>query len=474
MNKPPYDEAIEQIAEYVCDTDRAADTTAAATARLCLLDALACAAHASTDPACLRTIAPAFGHTGACPVPATDIRTLLPEAAFATGVLIRWLDFNDAWLAREWGHPSDTIGALLPLLGSAACPLRGGRPVVADLLTAMVQAYEIQGVLACGTALNRHGLDHVVFVRVAVSAVATGLLGGTREDVARAVAHAWADGGCLRVYRHAPNVTWRKSWAAGDAARRALQLADLAMRGAEAPRTPLTAPGWGFSDALLRGEPVTLPRPLGASVMPAVLLKPWFPAEFHGQSTVEAAFALHRQVSDRVADVTRVEIRTHESAMRIIDKTGPLAGPADRDHCLQYMVAVALLRGELRAADYDDGAAADPRIDRLRAVTTVAEDERFTREYLDPERGAAASALRVHFHDGEHTEWVEVSFPVGHPARRAEATDHVDAKLRQGLQGAFGQARAADLHAMLSDPEFDAVEVRCLLEALALTPRHDD
>lgn len=451
-----YDEVIEQIAEYTAHPERIDSDLALRTARLSFLDAVACAFLGLADAECRRMAEPLFPSAVAHPsrVIGTSYATDPVQAAFSTGTLIRWLDFNDTWLALEWGHPSDNLAAILPVADHLAQRARAAgdaAPTLRDVLVAMIQAHEIQGVLALGTALNRHGLDHVAFVRVASTAVATRLLGGSEEDIRRALGHAWTDGGALRTYRHAPNVTWRKSWAAGDAASRAVKLSYLALRGAEAPRTPLTAKGWGFQDSLLGGHQVTLPQPLGSYVMENVLLKPWFPAEYHGQTAVEAAFRLAPVVKDRIDQIDRIEVRTHEAAVRIIDKTGPLANPADRDHCLQYMIAIGLLHGRLDEEHYSDEVAADPRIDMLRERTTVTEDPEYSRAYLDPAERAVANALRITFRDGTDTGWVEVRIPIGHPRRRQEAEPLVHEKLRRGLGSVLPADRAAQAVEVLSD-----------------------
>ncbi|MEU5726076.1 bifunctional 2-methylcitrate dehydratase/aconitate hydratase [Micromonospora sp. NPDC047738] len=466
-----YDDVLVQIAEYAAHPERIESELALRTAHLSFLDATACAFLGLADAECRRTAEPLFPTAAPHPsrVLATGYATDPVQAAFSTGTLIRWLDFNDTWLALEWGHPSDNLAAILPLadhLAQRARAAGGTPPTVRDVLVAMIQAHEIQGVLALGTALNRHGLDHVAYVRIASAAVATRLLGGSEEDIRRALGHAWVDGGALRTYRHTPNVTWRKSWAAGDAASRAVRLAYLALRGAESPRTPLTAKGWGFQDSLLGGHQVALPQPLGSYVMENVLLKPWFPAEYHGQTAVEAAFRLAPAVRDRVTAIDRIEIRTHEAAVRIIDKTGPLANPADRDHCLQYMVAIALLHGRLDEEHYTDEAAAEPRVDALRERMIVTEDPEYSRAYLDPAERAVANALRITFSDGTDTGWQEIRIPIGHPRRRPEAEPLVRDKLRRGLRAALDAERAelvaerlADRGGLLDTPADDLLDL---------------
>ena len=452
------DRVIEDLAAYVLAPVPGGERARSA-AHLSLRDALACALLALADETCRRLLEPPFASAGPVAVPGTRHRLDPLLGAFAIGTAVRWLDFNDTWLALEWGHPSDNLGAIL---AAAAAAGRTGR----DVLEAMVQAYEVQGTLAGALALNRHGLDHVAYVRIASAGVSARLLGGGRAAVETALANAFLDGAPLRAYRHGPNVTWRKSWAAGDATSRGLRLAQLALADPTVPPAPLTAPGWGFQDALAGGAEIEL-GPLGSTVVENVLLKPWFPAEYHGQAAVEAALKLHAEVGARADAVAAVEVVTHESALRIIDKRGPLANPADRDHCLQYMVAVALLRGELTSDLYSDAAAADPRIDRLRELTAVIEDPEYSRAYLDPAERAVASRLRVTFGDGSATGWVEVRFPIGHPRRRAEGEPLVAAKLRSALEGTFGAARAADLAALLDDRErVEALPASDLLEAL--------
>ncbi|MGH3412068.1 MAG: MmgE/PrpD family protein [Marmoricola sp.] len=459
---PSYDEVVGTIADYVCGP-----LPEWRAVHLPLVDALACALLASADPECTRVIEPPYsgGDAGGVRVPGTRLSTPPVDAAFATGALVRWLDFNDTWLAQEWGHPSDNLGGLLPLCDHLAGSSRDRRPTTADLMVALAQAYEIQGALAGHTALNRHGLDHTGFVRVATAAVATRLLGGRRDQVAAAVAHAFADAGPLRVFRHAPNVTWRKSWAAGDAVARGLWLAGHAVRVDDAPPRPLTTPGWGLQDALLDGEPILLDGPLGSRVAEGVLLKPWFPGEYHGHSAVEATLTLRERVLPWLTEVSRIDVAACEAAVRIIDKRGPLSGHADRDHCLQYMVAIALLYGAPTGRHYGDVVAADPRIDRLREVTSATEDPAYTRAYHDPGQRAVPARVTIHGPAGL-AESSEVWFPVGHPRRRAEATPLVEAKLRRGLQTALPDADH-DLATLLLDADaLGALPVDVLLDRL--------
>ncbi len=464
--RPPADPLLVEIADYVCeshdgpaaDGPSALSVEAYATARLCLLDSLACAFEALAFPACTRLLGPVVPGTSVpsgARVPGTSFELDPVQAAFDLGALVRWLDFNDTWLAAEWGHPSDNLAAILAVADwrSRTAPAEGRAPFrIRDVLTAMIQAHEIQGVLALENAFNRAGLDHVLLVKVASTALATRLLGGSREQVVDALSQAWVDGGVLRTYRHAPNTGSRKSWAAGDAASRGVRLALLTLRGEQGYPSALTAPTWGFQDALFRGRPVTLGRPLGSYVMENVLFKISFPAEFHAQTAVEAALQLRPSVVDRLDQIRSVEITTHESALRIIDKRGPLRNPADRDHCLQYMVAVALLKGSLTAADYEDAAAADPRIDALREKMACVEDPRYSRDYLDPEKRSIANALRVVFEDGSATERVEVEYPLGHRRRRGEGLPLLQAKFEASLRR-FPPEQAAALLAAVADPE---------------------
>src|SRR5690606_27239025 len=370
--RPPPDRLLTDLADYVLEF-RADGEEARRIARYCLLDTLGCGMLALKFPACTKLLGPVVpGATLAngARVPGTRHELDPVTAAFNVGTLVRWLDFNDTWLAAEWGHPSDNLGAILAVADyeSRRRTAAGEAPLhVRDVLTAMIKAHEIQGVLALDHAFNRVGLDHVLLVRIASTAVATALFGGTRDEIVAALSHAWIDGGALRTYRHAPNTGSRKSWAAGDATARGVRLALLAQRGEMGYPSALTAPRWGFQDVLYKGREIALSRDLGSYVMENVLFKISFPAEFHAQTAVEAALQLHATVRDRLDAIERVEIETQEAGVRIIDKTGPLANPADRDHCLQYMVAVALIFGQLTAADYEDDVARDPRIDALRA-----------------------------------------------------------------------------------------------------------
>jgi 2-methylcitrate dehydratase len=354
--------------------------------------------------------------------------------------MIRWLDFNDTWLAAEWGHPSDNLGGILATADwLSRNAVAAGKPplVVRDVLTAMIKAHEIQGVIALRNSFNRVGLDHVVLVKVASTAVVGQLLGLSNEAIVNAVSLAWVDGQSLRTYRHAPNTGSRKSWAAGDATSRAVRLALIARTGEMGYPSALSAKTWGFYDVLFKGEPFRFERPYGSYVMENVLFKISFPAEFHAQTAVECAMQLHPQVKDRLADIAKITIRTHESAIRIIDKKGPLANPADRDHCIQYMVAVPLIHGRLTAADYEDDIAADPRIDALRARTECVEEPQFSRDYLDPGKRSIANAITIEFKDGSRTDEVVVEYPIGHRRRRKEGMPLLIEKFRTNLARRF-------------------------------------
>jgi 2-methylcitrate dehydratase len=464
----PLDPIIAQIADYVCEPTTFSDE-ALATARLCLLDSLGCAALALDFPACMKLIGPVVpGATwpAGARVPGTSLSLDPVQAAFCFGALVRWLDYNDTWLAAEWGHPSDNLGAILMVTDwlSRQRQLEGKTPLsVRDVLNAMIQAYEVQGVLALDNAFNRVGIDHVILVRVASAAVTTRLLGGTREQVANAVSQAFLDGGPLRTYRHAPNTGSRKSWAAGDATRRAVQLALWTLAGEMGYASALTTPGWGFQDAMFRGRTITMARPLGHYVMENILFKVSFPAEFHGQTAVEAALRLHPLVKDRWDQIERIQLDTQEPAARIIAKSGPLNNPADRDHCLQYMVAVALIHGSLVAEHYEAEAAAHPLIERLRDRMTVTEVPSYSRDYLDPDKRSIANAIQVTFADGTQTPRIEVEYPLGHRRRRDEARPILVEKFRQN---AGGRLPGADRLAMLfqNPGELDALPVPSLVD----------
>jgi 2-methylcitrate dehydratase len=469
--RPPFDSLLTAIADYALNPGIESDE-AYETARYCLMDTLGCGLLALKYPACTKLLGPIVPGTSVpsgSRVPGTDLTLDPVRAAFNIGTLIRWLDYNDTWLAAEWGHPSDNLGAILavadfasrkgsrpPAVSSAARSvveaLPTGRYIVRDLLTAMIQAHEIQGVLALENSFNRVGLDHVLLVRIASTAVATRLLGGGRDQIINALSNAWLDGGALRTYRHAPNTGSRKSWAAGDATSRGVFHAFLALQGEMGYPSALSAKTWGFSDVLFRGQPVRLARPLGSYVMEHVLFKVSFPAEFHAQTAVEAAVKLHPLVRDRLDQIREVIISTQEAAIRIIDKTGPLYNPADRDHCLQYITAIGLIFGALSAEHYEDALAKDPRIDALRMKMVVREEARYSREYLDAGKRSIANAVQVLFIDGTSSPKVEVEYPIGHRRRRREAIPLLVKKFEASLAEVFSTWQAQRITALFREP----------------------
>ena len=441
------DQVLLDIADYVL-TYEVSSGLAFETARNCLIDTLGCGLEALEYPACTKLLGPIVEGTvvpNGAKVPGTRYQLDPVQAAFNIGAMIRWLDFNDTWLAAEWGHPSDNLGGILATADwlSRTAVAAGGRPLtMLTVLESMIKAHEIQGCIALENSFNAVGLDHVVLVKVASTAVVSRLLGLTREQLVNALSLAWVDGQSLRTYRHAPNTGSRKSWAAGDATSRAVRLALMAKTGEMGYPTVLTAKTWGFYDVSFRGRPFRFQRPYGSYVMENVLFKVAYPAEFHAQTAVEAAMALHPQVAHRIADIKKIVIRTHEAAIRIIDKTGPLNNPADRDHCIQYMVAVPLIFGRLTAEDYEDARAADPRIDALRAKMICVEDPAFTRDYHDPEKRSIANGLTVEFADGSSLPEVVVEYPLGHKRRRAEGIPLLEKKFVTNLGRRFSPAQA--------------------------------
>jgi 2-methylcitrate dehydratase len=452
------DQVLTDIADYVC-SHAIKSAEAYNTARLCLMDTLGCGLEALEYPACTKLLGPVVPGAvlpNGAKVPGTAYQLDPVTAAFNIGALIRWLDFNDTWLAAEWGHPSDNLGGILATADwlSRTRLAQGGKPLVMrDVLTGMIKAHEIQGVIALENSFNRVGLDHVVLVKVASTAVVTHMLGGTRAEIVDAVSNAWIDGQSLRAYRHAPNTGSRKSWAAGDATSRAVRLALMTLKGEMGYPSALTAKTWGFYDVLFKGRPFRFKRPFGSYVMENVLFKISYPAEFHAQTAVEAAILLHPQVKDRLDAVKKIVITTHESAIRIIDKKGPLNNPADRDHCIQYMAAVGLIKGSLTAADYEDAAAADPRIDRLRSKMTCVEHKPWTRDYLDPAKRSIANAVQVFFNDGTKTDRIAVEYPLGHRRRRQEGIPQLEAKFRVNLARRFAPKRQQAILALCSDAQ---------------------
>ena len=445
--RPDPDDELAVIADYVTgfsiDSAEAYDT-----ARHCLMDTLGCGFLAQRFPECAKHLGPVVPGTvvpNGARVPGTQFELDPVKAAWDIGCVIRWLDFNDTWLAAEWGHPSDNLGGILASADfvSRRAVAAGKQPLMMqDVLTAMIKAHEIQGCLALENGFNRVGLDHVLLVRVASTAVATQILGGSHAQIVDALSHAFVDGSALRTYRHAPNAGPRKSWAAGDATSRAVRLALLVLKGEIGYPSALTAPTWGFYDVCFKGEQFAFQRPYGSYVMENVLFKISFPAEFHAQTAVEAAVRLHAQVAHRIDDIERIVLTTHESAIRIISKTGALNNPADRDHCLQYMTAIGLLKGDLTADDYENEVAADPRIDRLREAMQVEEDQRYSREYHEPDKRSIANAVQVFFKDGTSTEKVAVEYPIGHRRRRAEGIPLLISKFESNLATRFPAAQA--------------------------------
>jgi 2-methylcitrate dehydratase len=460
------DQPLIDIAEYVLNYDVTQSREAMETARYCFMDTLGCGLLALNYPACTKLLGPVVpGATmpGGVRVPGTSYELDPVRAAFNMGAMVRWLDFNDTWLAAEWGHPSDNLGGILAIADylSRRAAANGKKPLsMRDVLAAMIKAHEIQGVIALENSFNRVGLDHVLLVRIASTAVVTGLLGGTRQDVINAVSNAWLDGGALRTYRHAPNTGSRKSWAAGDATSRGVWLALAALRGEMGYPSALSAPVWGFQDVLFRGNALSFSQGYGTYVMENILFKISFPAEFHAQTAVEAAVKLHPQVKNRLDEIDKIVIETQESGVRIIDKTGPLKNPADRDHCIQYMVAVPLLKGNLTAEDYEDAAAMDPRLDALRDKMEVRENKRFTKDYLDPARRSIGNALQIFFTDGSSTKRVAVEYPVGHHRRRSEAIPLLQAKFEQNIATRLSERQCQKiLHLCADQPRLETTPV---------------
>lgn len=454
--RPAPDQVIADIANYVNDY-QIQSSEALDTARYCLMDTLGCGLEALSYPACTKLLGPIVPGTNVpngAKVPGTSYQLDPINAAFNIGAMIRWLDFNDTWLAAEWGHPSDNLGGILAVADwlSRTRIAEGKTPLfMKDVLIGMVKAHEIQGVIALENSFNRVGLDHVVLVKIASTAVVAKMLGASFEQIIDAVSNAWLDGQSLRTYRHAPNTGSRKSWAAGDATSRAVRLALMVMKGEMGYPSALTAKTWGFYDVLFKGKPFAINQPYGSYVMENVLFKISFPAEFHAQTAVECALQLHPDhinkidTLEKINHIDRIEITTHESAIRIIDKTGPLNNPADRDHCIQYMAAVGLLKGNLTAQDYEDAVAQDPRIDALRAKMQCIENKQFTQDYLDPSKRSIANALQIFYQDGTHSEKITVEYPIGHRRRRAEGIPELIKKFSKNLNREFDPEHAAKL-----------------------------
>jgi 2-methylcitrate dehydratase len=467
-NRPGWDQVLVDIVDYV-ERYEIKSALAYETARNCLIDTLGCGLEALEYPACtklLGSIVPGSIVPNGAKVPGTQFQLDPVQAAFNIGTMIRWLDFNDTWLAAEWGHPSDNLGGILATADwlSRNAVAAGKKPLaMKDVLTCMIKAHEIQGCIALENSFNKVGLDHVVLVKVASTAVIARMLGLSREEILNAVSLAWVDGQSLRTYRQAPNTGSRKSWAAGDATSRAVRLALIAKTGEMGYPSVLTAKTWGFYDVLFMGQPFKFQRPYGSYVMENVLFKISFPAEFHAQTAVEAAMTLHaalRKVGKTADDIRKITIRTHEACIRIIDKKGPLNNPADRDHCIQYMVAVPLLYGHLTAADYEDEVAADPRIDPLRDRIVCVEDPAFTADYHDPQKRSIANALTVELNNGEVLPEVVVEYPIGHARRRKEGIPLLEAKFKTNLARRFPpRQQKAILDVSLDQQKLEAMPV---------------
>ena len=466
--RPKPDQVLVDIVDYVTKY-RIRSDLAYETARNCLIDTLGCGFEALSYPACTKLLGPIVPGTvvpNGAKVPGTPHQLDPVQAAFNLGAMIRWLDFNDTWLAAEWGHPSDNLGGILATADwlSRNAIASGGKPLVMrDVLTAMIKAHEIQGCIALENSFNKVGLDHVVLVKVASTAVVAQMMGLSRDEIVNAVSLAWVDGQSLRTYRHAPNTGSRKSWAAGDATSRAVRLALIAKTGEMGYPSVLTAKTWGFYDVLFKGKPFAFQRPYGSYVMENVLFKISFPAEFHSQTAVEAAMTLHAELAKlgkSAEDVKKITIRTHEACIRIIDKKGPLDNPADRDHCIQYMVAVPLIFGRLTAADYEDAVAKDPRIDALREKIVCVEDPRFTKDYHDPDKRSIANALTVEFRDGKKLKEVVVEYPIGHKRRRKDGIPLLVDKFKVNLARVFPAKQiAAILDVSLDQKKLEAMPV---------------
>ncbi|WPS88096.1 2-methylcitrate dehydratase [Brevibacillus halotolerans] len=452
------DELIEQITDYVLHK-RITSLEAFETARYVLLDTLGCGVLALSYPDCTKLLGPIVPGTvvpNGCRVPGTSFVLDPVRGAFNIGCIIRWLDYNDTWLAAEWGHPSDNLGGILAVADyiSRVRISEGKQPLTMhQVLESMIKAHEIQGVLALENSLNRVGLDHVLFVKIATTAVVAQMLGGTREEINNALSNAWLDNSSLRTYRHAPNTGSRKSWAAGDATSRGVQLAMMALKGEMGYPTALTAPGWGFQDVLFNKQELKLARPLDAYVMENVLFKVSYPAEFHAQTAAECAIKLHPEVMARFDEIDSITITTHESAIRIIDKVGPLNNPADRDHCLQYITAIGLLFGDIKADHYEDLAASDPRIDILRNKMVVVENKQYSIDYLEPSKRSIANAVQVHYKDGSSSEQIECEYPLGHRFRRGEAIPKVIEKFVENVRTHYSQKQVRKIKEACMDSE---------------------
>ncbi|MCM3238587.1 bifunctional 2-methylcitrate dehydratase/aconitate hydratase [Heyndrickxia oleronia] len=446
------DSVIETIADYVLDKEITSEV-ALETARYVLIDSLGCGFLALRYPECTKHLGPIVPGTivpNGSRVPGTSFELDPVHAAFNIGCIIRWLDYNDTWLAAEWGHPSDNLGGILAVADYLS-RTRKRTLKMRDILVAMVKAHEIQGVLALTNSLNRQGLDHVLFVKIATTAVVTGMFGGTKEEIMNAVSNAWIDNSSLRTYRHFPNTGSRKSWAAGDATSRGVRLAFMALKGEMGYSTALSAPNWGFQDVLFDGKEITLSRTLDSYVMENILFKISYPAEFHAQTAAECAVRLHPIVRDRLDEVNRIVIDTQESAVRILDKKGPLHNPADRDHCLQYITAIGLIYGTINADHYEDETAQDQRIDQLRDKMVIVENKQYSIDYLDPNLRSIANAVQIYFKDGSVSEKIECQYPIGHPFRRDEGVPLLIKKFQDNLETCFPVKQVQEIMSICMD-----------------------
>lgn len=472
--RPDPDKVLVKIADYALNIS-IESKEALTTARYCLMDTLGCGLLALTFDDCKNLLGPYVENTqvpGGVRVPGTKHVLDPVKGAWDIGAMVRWLDFNDTWLAAEWGHPSDNLGGILAAadyISQKNIQLGKEALNIYDVLVSMIKAHEIQGILALENSFNRVGLDHVVLVKIASTAVISSLFGLTKEQTINALSQAFVDGQSLRTYRHAPNVGPRKSWAAGDATSRALQLVLLTLKGQIGYPSAITAPIWGFQDVLFKGKELRLPQEFGSYVMENVLFKVSFPAEFHAQTAVEAAVILHSEVKDRVNDIQKIVISTQESAIRIISKEGQLNNPADRDHCIQYMTAVGLLKGNLVAEDYEDDVASDPRIDLLRSKMVIEEDKRYSREYLEADKRSVANAVQIFFEDGSSTEKIEVEYPIGHRRRREEGLPLLIEKFKNNLGTQFSESRSeVILNLCLDESKLESTAVSDFMELIVL------
>lgn len=471
--RPAPDQVLVQIADYV-EHYQIKSPLARETARLTLIDSLGCGFEALSYPACTKLLGPLVPGTivpHGAKVPGTSFQLDPVAAAFNLGALIRWLDFNDAFYGETVIHPSDNICAILMMADhlSRKQLAEGRKPLVMhDVLESTIKAYEVQGGLAIENAFTDAGLDHTLTVKIATCAVVAKMLGCSRDEIINAVSNAWVDGHALATFRRRPNTGSRKSWAAADAAARGAWLAMLAAKGEMGCPSALTAKRWGFYEVLFKGKPFRFQRPFGTYIMENVLFKIAYPAAFHAQSAVEAAIKLHPLVKDRLDDIKRVDVRCHDSSLVILDKTGPLDNPADRDHCMQYMIAIGMIFGKLTAEHYEDHVAADPRIDRLRGKMVLREDKRYSREYLDPAKRANPNSIKVQFRDGSSTPLSEVRYPLGHRRRRKEGMPLLMQKFETNVARVFAaKQREAILKACLDHRRLEKTPVNEFIDLMA-------